>query len=338
MASSVRLAQPRLRSSFIYLANAVSDLRGNWATLALVLAPLVIVASLGLLPDALNLQHDLAVKFAPGARNVAWLPTQVPYLPSVHNVAPLFPPWALDIFHFILLVLTFAVALVVLCAVRRIQSGGQRKPALDEAVAIYREAGRLVPAFAWIVLLQIIVPAFALALLRLDFSVSATWMIIVIYFIQVVVLVFAGLVFLWLFFAQYALVFDGRHSFHALLFSRDLMRKRFWRVAMRIVVFLALWSGYSSWAAGFFVVVSLIVGPVGAVTGYLTATVFMLELAGVAVSYITEAFFVVAAHRLYQDLTALIAAGAVAIATLEPVPIAAIETSAGPAPLSDMTD
>jgi hypothetical protein len=318
--NSVRPPQQRLRSSFIYLANAVNDLRGNWATLAAVLAPLVIVASLCLLPDALNLQHDLASKFAPGARNVAWFPRQLSYLPALGNQAPLFPQWVLVIFHVLLLVLTFAVALVVLCAIRRIQTSAERKPVIDEAVIIYRDAGRLVPAFAWIVLLQIIVPAIALALLRVDFTVSATWMIIVIYIFQVFMLLFAALVFLWLFFAQYALVFGGHHGFHALLFSRDLMRKRFWRVAMRIVVFLALWSGYSSWAAGFFVVVSLIVGPVGAVTGYLTATVFLLELAGVAVSYVTEAFFVVAAHRLYQDLAALVSESAPAIEVSAAVP------------------
>src|SRR5207244_8947874 len=49
------MAQARLRSSFIYLANAVNDLRGNWAIVAVVLAPLALASALCLLPDALNL-------------------------------------------------------------------------------------------------------------------------------------------------------------------------------------------------------------------------------------------------------------------------------------------
>ena len=71
-------SQTRLKSSFIYLANAVNDLRGNWRTLALVLSPAVLLGALCLLPDALNLQHQLAEKFAPGAHNVGWRLLQVP--------------------------------------------------------------------------------------------------------------------------------------------------------------------------------------------------------------------------------------------------------------------
>ena len=40
------MAQARLRSSFIYLANAVNDLRGNWIIVAVVLAPLVLASAL----------------------------------------------------------------------------------------------------------------------------------------------------------------------------------------------------------------------------------------------------------------------------------------------------
>ena len=81
-------------------------------------------------------------------------------------------------------------------------------------------------------------------------------------------------------FRKFALIFDGKHSWHALLYSRDLMRKRFFKVAMRIVVFLAVWSGYNSWAAGAFVVVSLLFGPVGVVTGFLGTTIFLVDLFG----------------------------------------------------------
>ncbi|HJU10822.1 MAG TPA: hypothetical protein VJ728_08090, partial [Candidatus Binataceae bacterium] len=114
---------------------------------------------------------------------------------------------------------------------------------------------------------------------------------------------FSALVYLWLYFARFALVFDGRRSFHGLLFSRDLMRKRFFRVATRIVVFLAVWSGYNSWAAGAFIFVSVVLGPVGVLTGYLWATIFMFDLIITGITYLTAAFFAAAGVRLYQDVT-----------------------------------
>src|SRR5258705_5304553 len=72
-ANLVRVVSPvRLKSSFIYLANAVNDLRGNWSVLAVVLAPLLFAAALCLLPEALNLQHRLATNFAPGSQNISY--------------------------------------------------------------------------------------------------------------------------------------------------------------------------------------------------------------------------------------------------------------------------
>src|SRR5207253_3443487 len=122
--------------------------------------------------------------------------------------------------------------------------------------------------------LQILAPLVALVLLRLNFDVSDTLILVLIYAIEVALIVLAALAYLWLYFARYALVFDAHRSFHGLLFSRDLMRKRFFRVATRIVVFLAVWSGYNSWAAAAFIFVSVVLGPVGALTGYLWATIF----------------------------------------------------------------
>lgn len=318
------MSQARLKSSFIYLANAVNDLRGNWATFAAVLAPLIILGALCLLPDALNLQHQLAEKFSPGGRSVAWIPAQTPYSPSAGEVKPLFPNWTLSAFHVILLMLTFAVNLVTLCTIRRIRTGARSERILSEAIEIYREAAALAPAFYWIVFLQLIAPIIALALWWLDIIVSLPWLAVAVYLIEVAALFFAAVVYLWLYFARYALVLGGRHSFHGLLFSRDLMRKRFFRVATRIVVFLAVWSGYNSWAAGAFVVVSLILGPVGAFTGYLWGTIFVLDLIAISVTFVTAAFFVAAGVRLYQDLTT---------AAEEPG-VAAAETSMAPtAPL-----
>ncbi len=122
------------------------------------------------------------------------------------------------------------------------------------------------------------------------------------YIALVLMIMLGALVYAWLYFAQYALIFDGKHSWHALLFSRDLMRKRFFKVATRIVVFLAVWSGFNSWAAGAFVVVSLLFGPVGVVTGFLGTTIFLVDLAEIGVNFATTAFLVAAGLRLYQDL------------------------------------
>ena len=159
-----------------------------------------------------------------------------------------------------------------------------RAPTLiAEGVAIYRRAIQLAPAFGLIVLFQ--------------------WLAIA---VGVVLLVVPGLlVYVWLYFAQYSLVFDDRHSWTALLFSRDLMRGRFFKVALRVVVFLAVWSGYNSWAATVFVVVSRLLGPVSFVTDSVAGTVFLIDLFAVAVSYTTLLFFVAAGVRLYQDLCAM---------------------------------
>jgi len=299
-------AQPRLKSSFIYLANAVFDLRDNWRTFAMVLAPLVLLGAFCLLPDALNLQRELAEKFAPGSRNIGWMLTQEPYMPAAQKPA-LLPSWVLLLCHLILLALAFGVNLVALCTIRRNRAGIKHGRVVEEAVAVYREAGKLALGFYWIVFLQILAPVVAFVLLRLDFEVPEVWLFAAFYIFEGIVTVLASLIYLWLYFARFALVFDGRRSFHGLLFSRDLMRKRFFRVATRIVVFLAVWSGYNSWAAAAFIFVSVVLGPVGALTGYLWATIFVLDLATTAVTYVTTAFFAAAGVRLYQDVTAIAA-------------------------------
>jgi len=65
---------------------------------------------------------------------------------------------------------------------------------------------------------------------------------------------------------------------------------------------VTLWSGFTSWAAGAFVVVSLLFGPVGVVTGFLGTTIFLVALAEISVNFATTAFLVAAGLRLYQDL------------------------------------
>ena len=297
------MEQTRLKSSFIYLANAVNDLRANWAVLALALAPLVLLAAVCLLPDALNLQHLLADRFTPGTRHVAWIPVQEPYAPALGDPKPLFPGWAIALFHLMVALFALASELVVLCTMRRVREGRHEVGVTNETIAIWRESVKLAPAFLWVAFLHLAIPFVAVIILRADVYTSSWVVAMMVYLFDLILIVFAPILYLWLYFAEYALVFDGMHSFHALLFSRDLMRKQFFRVATRIVVFLAVWSGFDSWAAAAFFVMSLVLGPVGVLTGYFWAVIFIVELAGVGATYLTMAFFLLAGLRLYQDLT-----------------------------------
>jgi hypothetical protein len=298
----------RLKSSFIYLANAVNDLRGNWSVLAVVLAPLVLAAALCLLPDALNLQHRLATNFSPGSQNISYTHrvnyTQADRVDTPSKSPPLqepqpYAPWFTTTLHLFFLLLSLLVSLITLSTLKRIQAGLREPTIVGEALAVYQSSARLAPGFLWIRFLQLAAPALALFLFQVS---SAYQLDVVLYFAVVLLIIVSALVYAWLFFAEYALIFDGKRSFHALLFSRDLLRKRFFKVAIRIVVFLAMWSGFNSWAAGTFVVVSLLVGPVGAVTGFLGVTIFLVDFCEISVNFATSAFLVAAALRMYQDL------------------------------------
>ena len=138
------MSQLRLKSSFIYLANAVNDLRAQRAVLAMVLAPLVLIAALCVLPDAINLQHAVAEHFTPGARHVGWFGAQAPYAPTAEDVKPLVPWWAIGLLNLLALVLTFGANLLILCSVRRLRSGQREERLVSEAIATWREAIRLV--------------------------------------------------------------------------------------------------------------------------------------------------------------------------------------------------
>jgi hypothetical protein len=220
--------------------------------------------------------------------------------------------------------LAFAGELVVLCSVRRTRSGLLQERIGSEVIAIWRDSIRLLPAFFWVVILHLAIPFVALFVLRI-YVVGDAWLALLLYLLDVILIATAPTLYLWLYFSEYALVFDGRHSFHSLLFSRDLMRKRFFRVATRIVVFLAVWSGFDSWAAAIFFIVSLILGPVGVLTGYFWAVIFLVEFAAVATTYVTMAFFVAASARLYQDLAGR---RVEQVAPLQPLPSTAPLTGA----------
>jgi hypothetical protein len=303
----------RLKSSYIYLANAVNDLRGNWLVLVLVLAPLALAAALCLLPDALNLQYRLATTFEPGSQNISYTqsirytnadsvdaPSKPPTLP-LQEPQP-FSPWVTNGLHALFGLLSILVTLVTLCSLGRVQSGVSQPGAIGEAIEVYRQAVRMAPAFIWVTALQLLAPGLGLFLFRQASSYLPASVGMWAYIVLVLMIMVGAIVYAWLYFAQYALLFDKKHSWHALLFSRDLMRKRFFKVGTRIVVFLAVWSGYNSWGTGAFVVVSLLFGPVGVVTGFLGTAIFSADLVQIVIDFAATAFVVAAGLRLYQDL------------------------------------
>ena len=336
------MAPTRLRSSFIYLANAVNDLSGDWTVLAIVLAPLIVAASLCLLPDALNIQHRVAHTFESGdVHSVSLTLRQVPLgeiqTPERPDTTPPsadpYPEWMTLILHLLLLLILLMVMLVVICGLVRKHAHSRAPTALAEAIEIYKLVWHNTPAFLWVSFLQLVVIGVAC----LIFAIPLMVLHIVFFgniaidpYVRYPLVIPAVLVGIVLHFSKVGLVFDGIHSWHALLNSRELQRGRFLKVAVRILVFFAMLSGYNSWASGAFLVASILLGPVVAVTGYIWIVVFVLDLLSVGVAYFTIAFFVAASVRLYQDLTAIrqqtVSAGEVLPATA-PLPNAAASAS-----------
>ena len=119
-------------------------LRGNWSVLAVVLAPILLAASLCLLPDALNLQFRVAQTFEqPGSgQNITYVqPAQTPMTPDKR--APLtepqpYSPWITTGCILIFALLTALVALITLCSLKRIQAGTRKTGVVGEAIEVYR--------------------------------------------------------------------------------------------------------------------------------------------------------------------------------------------------------
>ncbi len=151
-------------------------------------------------------------------------------------------------------------------------------------LAIYKRALRLLPSFFWVAALQLLATVVGFVLLIIP----------------------GFLAFIWLYFAQYALVFDNRRGWSALLHSRELIRGRFFKVAVRVLVFLAVWSGFNSWSSGLFVGIGFVL-PLLAITGgaFWAAVVLVFDMIWICVTYATTAFFYAAGVRLYQDLNAM---------------------------------
>jgi len=300
------VAPTRLKSSFIYLANAVNDLRANWMTLGLVLAPLVIAASLCLLPQAINLHEWLTRETDPNVRNIAVQFAQVPSVPGAAEVPPAqsaLPIWLIWAFRILALVLALSVNLVSLCAFDRAHRSVQVPGAVAVTIQVYRRAIVLFPSFLWIIILQVVVilVAFIVPGLLAPATNFVTFLGLIILFIP------ALMANVWLYFAQYALVFEDKRSWHALLHSRELTRGRFMKAAVRIVVFLAVWSGYNSWAYAAGLVLVIVLAPVGVLTGFVWTAIFVLEILAVSVTFATTAFFMAAGVRLYEDLRVIAA-------------------------------
>jgi hypothetical protein len=307
------VTQPRLRSSFIYLANAVNDLRGNWAVLAIVLAPLLLAAALCILPDAINLQNRLVSTFEPGTQSISYdaqtvsykgaTPIQEPYAPEKSQRPDTFPSWFIISLHFLLLAITEGVVLVTMCTLSRILRGVREPTIWSESLATLNSAFAMTPSFYWVSFLKLAAPVLALELCLGVTVYNPTPTVVVLLNIGLLIALMGALIlYLWLYFSQYALVFNGQHSFHALLFSRDLMRKRFFTVAIRILVFVAVNFGYDVIAAIGRVVASLLIGPIGVATGSIWGAIFLLNLIAFAVGFATVAFFTAAGLRLYLDL------------------------------------
>ena len=313
----VTVAPTRLRSSFIYLANAVNDLSGDWTVLSIVLAPLILAASLCLLPDALNIQHRVAHTFESGDLHsvsfrhlVALEQVQVAEHPE-SGAAPSadpFPQWMTLILHLLLLLILLLVMLVVMCGLVRRHSRARAPTPLAEAIEVYKRALGITLPFLWVSFLQLLVIAIACVIFAIPLMILHVLLfgnLAIDAYVQIPLVVPAVLVDIVLHFSKIAMVFDGIRSWHALLHSRELQRGRFLKVAVRILVFFAMLSGYNSWASGAFLVASILLGPVVAVTGHIWVIVFVLDLLSVAVAYYTIAFFVAAGVRLYQDLVAM---------------------------------
>src|SRR5690348_6361259 len=179
MPTSFAMAQARLRSSFIYLANAVNDLRGNWMIIAVVLAPLVLASAFCLLPDALNLQYSVVRTFEPGVTSVALVePVQAPYGPAAHPASrPVFPLWMTTILHLVDGFITLVgVNVVVLCELGRMQAGQRMSRPIDEGIAVYREAARLLGPFVWVSVLQVLAIAVGAVLLVVPGLLAYVWL------------------------------------------------------------------------------------------------------------------------------------------------------------------
>ncbi|HUY26759.1 MAG TPA: hypothetical protein VMV27_05015 [Candidatus Binataceae bacterium] len=314
------MAQPRIKSSFIYLANAVNDLRGNWVILAAVLAPLIALAAMCLLPEALNAQHWVAFSLGRGGTSVGYFAVQEPYHPATTPSPAPYSDWLIYTMRTAVVLISQVAELLVLVELKRIQTAEQASGIIAETIAVYASAARLALAYLWIAILQYLALGIAVVALKVGIGTDypILWMMFSI--ARFALLVVAGIAYLWLYFAEYALVFDGQRSFHALLFSRDLMRKRFFRVASRIAVFLAVGWGYNSLALGAFVIASVLLGPVVQITGVVSTIIVGMNLVGLSVSVATAAFFIAAGVRMYQDLTAIAREGAGSSVGANPAP------------------
>jgi len=299
------MAQQRLKSSFIYLANSVTDLRSSWKVLAIVLAPLILASALCLLPDAINFQERVLQNAPSGGQSVIYnhaRPVQEPYAPEKDQKPDKYPPWLIETLYLVSLVILEVTILVTLCTLMRMRAGQREATDMGEAVAILKRSTEMAPAFLWVSLLRL-TPIFVFWMVGLIHFYASGFGAIIVYLFFIAMAAGVALSYMWLYFAQYALIFGARRSFHALLFSRDLLRKRFFQVSLRITVFLIVWWGYFSFAWTVPDVAAKLFFPIGlALTGSISGAIVVFYLLGVVIAFGTSAFFTAAGLRLYQDL------------------------------------
>jgi hypothetical protein len=321
------VSERRLKSSFVYLANAVRDLSENWRVIALALAPPVLLSSLCLLPDALELQHRVSEAFKIGnqGQSVSYVPAQVPYAAAA-SIQPLMPVWLTRSLHILFVVLTAVTIVIVLCMLKWIREGHREVSPIASTLQIYRRCvTRLLP-FTWLYLFQIIA---ALPMVVWFNWLNSNTAVPILLAVPVVLLIVPGfLALVWLSVAQYALVFDGNRTWLALFYGRELIRGRFIKVTIRIIVFLAVWSGYNSWAGATFLALSLLLGLLGAFAGALWVGVYIADLLSVSVVFATTAFFFATGLRLYEDLKSSASPAAVRIVEGPMSPTGPLESAA----------
>src|SRR5215475_3316705 len=120
------MAQQRLKSSFIYLANSVNDLRSNWKVLAIVLAPLILASALSLLPEAINFQDRVLQANPSGGQSVVYNHArlvQEPYAPEKDQKPDKYPRWLVETLYDASLIILEVTILVTLCTLMRMRAG-----------------------------------------------------------------------------------------------------------------------------------------------------------------------------------------------------------------------
>src|SRR5580700_9899314 len=150
----------------------------------------------------------------PGSQNISY--TQVDSVDTPGKSAPLqepqpFSPWVTTALHIIFGLLTLLVTLVTLCSLMRIQAGIREPTIVGEAIEVYRRSIALAPGFIWVTILQLLAPALGLFMFQMASTYVPNSIGVWAYIGLVLMIMLGAIVYAWLYFAQYALISDGKH-------------------------------------------------------------------------------------------------------------------------------